>query len=536
MKQINCNQIGYLISGVKRAVLRGDNLCSTFQILNEENVIVYRGKVSGPIENKSAEEVNFIADFSDFKEEGIFTLKCGEDAVSYPFLIGESVYSDLMKTSIKMLYLQRCGMKIEKTFAGDFAHATCHMSDARIYGTEKTKEVRGGWHDAGDYGRYVGPGAVTVADLFLAYEDHKDIFLSDVGDAYGIPESGNGIPDILDEAKYELEWMLKMQDLDSGGVYHKVTCETFPGFIPPEEETEELVLSPISTTATGAFAAIMAKSYVIYKELDSKFAERCLIASEFAWEYLEKHPNTGSFKNPPEIVTGEYDDEEDADERFWAAAELLRATGELQYGKYIETLLSKHTYQGFGWADIGTYANITCLRYGKGIVSEEIIKKIENSIIKRADELLLLSKEDGYGISLGDDYIWGSNMVVCNQARELILANEMNESEEYKQAIADHFHYILGMNPMSVSYVTGFGTKMVEHPHHRMSVYKGKSMPGMVIGGPDAGLHDPAAEELLKNQPPAKCFVDHDQSYSTNEITIYWNSPFIYLLANIMSK
>lgn len=536
MPEINLNQIGYLTDGEKKAVLRGEHLGETFQILDEEGNVVFEGELTGPVENTTAAETNYYADFTAFTEAGTYTMVSGDANSSYPFVIGDGIYEDIMKASIKMLYLQRCGMELTEEYAGDFAHAACHLEEATIYGTTETKDVSGGWHDAGDYGRYVSPGAITVADLFLAYEDYREVFDGADADAYGIPESGNGIPDILDEARYELEWMLKMQDEATGGVYHKVTCKTFPGFILPEEETDELVLSPISTTATGAFAAIMAKSSVVYKDLDAEFAMACLEASELAWTYLEANENTGGFTNPSDIVTGEYGDTEDADERYWAAAELLNATGNQKYADFIESLLAENTYQGFGWADVGTYASIACIRLDSSMLADTTLATIKAAVVEEADALLTLSKTDGYGISLGDDYMWGSNMAVCNYARQMILANEINANDEYIKAATDHLHYILGTNPMSICYVTGFGTVSAMEPHHRMSTVVGSPMPGMVIGGPDCGLHDPAAEQLLKDAPPAKCYVDNEQSYSTNEITIYWNSPFIYLLGELMSK
>ena len=536
MPDINLDQVGYLTKDNKKAILRGENLGDAFQVIDESGAVVFEGKLTGPIKNITADEVNYYGDFSNFTTPGTYTIASGDAVASYPFVISDGVYDELMKSTVKMLYLQRCGQALDKELAGDFAHKACHISEATVYGTNEKKEVSGGWHDAGDYGRYVSPGAITVADLFLAMEDFPEVFTGDDGDAYGIPESGNKVPDILDEARYELEWMLKMQDEKTGGVYHKVTCKAFPGFIFPDEEAEELVLSPISTTATGAFAAIMAKSSVIYKNIDSTFAQQCLEAAKIAWIYLENNKNTGGFKNPSTIVTGEYGDTIDSDERYWAAAELFNATNEKKYGDYIEQLISEATYQGYGWADVGTYGNIACLRLPKGSLPEKTIQLIQDSVIQEADKHLALSMTDGYGISLGNDYMWGSNMAVCNYARQMILANELNPKKEYLDAVVDHFHYLLGANPMSICYVSGFGTISPQYPHHRMSSAVGKAMPGMLIGGPDSGLHDPYMEKHLKNVPPAKCYVDNEQSYSTNEITIYWNSPFIYLLAKMISK
>ena len=108
-----------------------------------------------------------------------------------------------------------------------------------------------------------------MADLLIAYDANPELF----SDSIGIPESGNGVPDVLDEVRYELEWMLKMQDSQTGGVHHKVSCENFPGYVMPETETDELIVTPVSTTATADFCASMAMAYEYYQKFDKDFAE-----------------------------------------------------------------------------------------------------------------------------------------------------------------------------------------------------------------------------------------------------------------------
>jgi len=168
------------------------------------------------------------------------------------FEIRDDVYEELFGELFRMLYRQRCGVEIPEGAGGAFAHGACHLQRARVYGEDRSADVHGGWHDAGDYGRYVVPGAKTVMDLFLALA-----WAPARGDGFGIPESGSGVPDLLSEARWELEWMLRMQDEQTGGVWHKVTGASFPGFVMPEEETWEMILSPVSTAATADFAAVI---------------------------------------------------------------------------------------------------------------------------------------------------------------------------------------------------------------------------------------------------------------------------------------
>ncbi|MBO4903217.1 MAG: glycoside hydrolase family 9 protein [Lachnospiraceae bacterium] len=532
-KNVNLDQVGFLPDARKTAVIRSEGIDGTFTVKDTSGKEVYSGKLTGPVDAVNADEKVYRADFSDFKTPGEYTVCVSNGDESYPFKIGEDVYDDLLKDTFLMLYRQRCGMETEEKIAGEFAHPVCHDSEALIYGTDTYKDVSGGWHDAGDYGRYVVAGATTVEDLFLAYEDFPTLWDRD---DIGIPESGNGIPDILDEAAYELKWMLKMQDEKTGGVYHKVTCREFPEFVMPQEETEELVIAAVSNTATGDFAAVMAKASDLYADIDPAFAKTALDAAKKAYAYLEEHKSAPSYKNPEEITTGEYPDGQYKDEMYWAAVELYRLTGEEKYKQYAEELLDLYILHGFGWDKMGSYGNIAYLRMDEAKQDPAFREKILTDIKKKADEYLQNAETDGYMVALGDNYCWGSNLSVCAYARQMLLAREAPGADQdaYEQAAYDQLSYILGQNATGYCFVTGYGGLSAQNPHHRPSVAVGKPMPGMVIGGPDGFGEDSYVKSVLADEPPAKCYADNAQSYSTNEVTIYWNSPFVYLLSAMM--
>jgi endoglucanase len=126
---------------------------------------------------------------------------------------------------------------------------------------------------------------------------------------------------------------------------------------------------------------------------------------------------------------------------------------------------------------------------------------------------------------------WGSNMEVANHGMVLCLAHRLTGEERFLLAAQKQLHYLLGVNPVSYCYVSGFGAQPMSHPHHRPSVAQGIAQPGMLSGGPCSGLADACAKERLEGQPAGKCFVDDHASYSTNEICIYWNSPLVALTA-----
>lgn len=516
------NQVGYRSNDVKKAVLRNISGADTFSVVNAETKeTVYTDSLSAPVNYDAAKETDYIGDFSAVTEPGRYYITAAGADDSYEFTIGDDVYKELIDDSVRMLYLQRCGCEVVDS---EFGHPACHDTMATIYQTNQKIDVSGGWHDAGDYGRYVVPAAKTIADLLYAYDKAPELY----GDDLNIPESGNGIPDVLDEARYELEWMLKMQAAD-GGVYHKVSCATFPGYVMPQAEKNELIVTPVSSTATADFCASMALAYEFYKPVDPDFAQKCFEAAEKSWDWLEKNPGF-LFKNPEDIVTGDYGDKSDRDERYWAAAQMYRATGDT---KYISNIGMAST--GLDWALVGDYGNIAILTMKNADKDSDIYKNAKAAVLRQADNFKAVSQDVPYGVSLMK-FAWGSNMTVANAGIICGVAYDITSDTSYLQAANANLGYLLGSNPNAMCYVTGYGTTSPQTPHHRPSMAVGKAMKGMLVGGVNSALEDPAAKAYLKNEPAAKCYVDNAESYSTNEITIYWNSPLTYLFSLTESK
>ncbi|MBR1821934.1 MAG: glycoside hydrolase family 9 protein [Clostridia bacterium] len=526
---IRVNQVGFLPGAPKRAVFPdAANTPETFRVVNvDTGEVAFKGALSAPIDNPGAGEVNRVADFSALTAPGRYRIEAG-GLRSPEFAIDGGVYDALFRASVKMLYLQRCGVALDAAHAGDYAHPPCHDSLATIYGTNEKIDVSGGWHDAGDYGRYIVPGSKVVADLLLAHEA-----FGVRADDIGTPESGDGLDDLLQEAKFELDWMLKMQ-APSGGVYHKVTCKTFPGFVMPQEERAELVVCPISNAATGDFAAVMAMASRLYAADWPQDAARYLAAAKRAWVYLDAHRGDPGFKNPADVATGEYDDAHDEDEYFWAAAELLCATGEAEYRRAAAEYMSTGgKRRGLGWEDVGTYGILAIVNNPALAEGDPLRQAARDELEATLREALALIEANPYGADRALDYEWGSNMGVANTGALLLMASKLLGDASLAEAAQHSLDYLLGRNATGYCFVTGFGAKSPLHPHHRPSVALGRAMPGMLVGGPDNGLHDPAAQAALAGAAPAKCYVDDDQSYSTNEICVYWNSPLILLLAGI---
>ncbi len=527
------NQIGYDLNRSKFAYATGLNGGEAFEVCSKaDDTIVFTGHANQPVSDRLAGEPVCCLDFSDLKTAGLFYIRTastdGKSVQSQPVNIGTGLYDELYFSILYYFYLSRCGQDTTDSKFNTWGHAACHTGKALVYGTDLYKEVNGGWHDAGDYGRYIVAASKAVMDLLLAFEASASKF------------------DILAEVRFELEWMLKMQRED-GGVFHKVSCYHFCGFINPQDEKDELVISPVSSTATADFAGCLAFASGFYKESDPAFAKTLLDAALKAWNYLESHDEE-LFKNPPEITTGGYGDWSSADERYFACAALFLQTGDNAYVQKAmqlrQSILDRPDnpefpwmnkwFEGFGWGMVAGYGTELFLRAKDKIQDASIVKTLKASILASADRLLQIVKTASFGTSL-DKVHWGSCGHVCDNAHALLIAYELTGREEYYEAAKKQLDYVLGCNPNDICFVTGFGANTVKYPHHRPSGALGKTMPGMLSGGPCEGLYDAAAKEKLGplNLPPLRCFIDDVASYSTNEIAIYWNSSLVYIASKL---
>ena len=517
---IKVNQVGYYPDSSKIAIFPTDTSVTEFNVVDATtNEVVY----TGDLYQKSKEVDSILGDFSDVTEAGQYYILCQDTDASPIFTVHDDVYDTLTLDTVKMLYYQRCGTEI---YDDTFGHKACHIAKATIYGSKHTLDVSGGWHDAGDFGRYIVPAAQTVAQLLYAYEAHPTLF----GDDTGIPESGNHISDLLDEVKYELEWMMKMQD-SSGGVYHKVTCSYHPAIVMPEQELAPLLITPISTTATADFCGAMALAYEIYAQVDESFAEDCLKAAKKAWNYLEQHPEL-IFENPSNITTGTYEDTKDTDERYWAAAQMYRATKDITYWNTLRTLPAEN---GLGWQTMGDYGNIALLTTPGIDITSSLYQQAYTSIISQANYYLSVIESSPYDISI-DTFYWGSNMSVANGSILLIHAYQLTHDSTYLYAAEANLHYLLGRNGVDTCFVTGYGQVSPLHPHHRVSMIVGVPVKGMLAGGVNSFLQDDIVVKILATAAPDQCYFDHSASYSTNEVAIYWNSSLTYLLTLLESN
>jgi endoglucanase len=431
---------------------------------------------------------------------------------------------------IKGLYFQRCGCELRAAHAGPYTHPACHTAPAVDWlDRSAARRVPGGWHDAGDYGKYVGPGAVAAAHLIWAWL----LFPQGCSDDLNIPETGSGVPDILSEARYELDWLLRMQRAD-GAFHHKLTKAHFAPFIMPQEDRETEYLMPVSHCATAAASACLALAARVYPAFDPVFAGQALSAARRGWAWLQAHPDFEPFRNPEGVRTGWYGERTDTDDRFWAACELYAATGEAGYREEAEALYAMgQNLTRFGWADVGGMGALCCLFSLGERAGDVLYDRLREDFLRQSGEALRLSRASGYGTALPPDgYVWGSILPILGNAMAMILNERLTGDREMLEAALLQWHYALGMNAVDTCFVTGFGERPVRHPHHRPSGADGidEPVPGLISGGPNQRFPYPMTREKLpEGTPPAKCYLDETFSADTNEIAIYWNSPAIFV-------
>jgi len=539
---IKVDQVGYPADGPKVALVSAPG--ETFSLKRtSDNTVVLERKLGPPTLDADSGDMIQSADFSSVQEAGRYYLDVPGVGRSWNFSIGPNLYSRTYYLAMRAFYGQRCGTAVDlgPEFPG-YTHPACHLEGEfhPSSGRQGLWDNIGGWHDAGDYGRYVVNSGISTGSLLWAWEMFgeklKAIRLN-------LPESGNGSPDILNEARWNIEWMLKMQD-DDGGVWHKQTSVHFSGFVMPQDDhlPSEVIgtgSAPYkSTCATADLASVAAIAARAYQPFDREFAAKNLDAARKAWAWTEKYPNL-TFRNPPGISTGEYGDDQCNDERLWAAAELWRTTGEARYGDFF-----LKNYQAFlpeldaapaeGWREVAAMGLWTYALSDRKDANQEVQKDIRATSVAAANKIAQRTGNNPYHVSLATkDYVWGSNGVAASYGVQLLVANRFAPDRRLADAARDDLHYLLGRNTFSLSWVTQVGENPYRHPHHRPSGADNQAepWPGMLSGGPNAGRQDAVLRALPANLPPAKVYADQQASYASNEIAINWQAALVFLLA-----
>lgn len=519
---IHLNSLGFLPDHHKSAIITKES--SSFKIVNAvDGKSVYTGKVTGPKFQQDVNQEVWFADFSDFKTTGEYFIEVAEAGKSVTFKINNDVFNFAAKTSMRAFYLWRCGTEVHGDFNGNHYHQdVCHQEDAYedyIGNPGSQRDGKGGWHDAGDHGKYIVNAGVSVGVLFMAW-DHFQPQLEKMD--LEIPNTAPGYPDFLKELKWETDWILKMQYPDgSGRVSHKLTRTNFSGFIMASDDHEKRYFTEWSSAATADFVAMMAMASRYFKPYDADYAKKCLDAAWVSYNFLVENPESKRFVQG-DFKTGGYQTR-DVDDRLWAAVELWETTGDKNCQADFEKRAAKIDFEvieNWDWQNVSNLAMFTYALSKRAGKNTSVEKTIKGNIIANADALVQKATGDVYSRALAGRYYWGCNGTVARQLVNLQVANRIHPKKEYIETGIGIIDHIFGKNYYNRSYVTGLGNNPPMHPHDRRSGADkiDAPWPGYIVGGGHS----------------ATDWIDKQESYSHNEIAINWQAALVYALAGFV--
>jgi endoglucanase len=515
---IRVNQLGYRPADPKIAIVAG-RISGSFSVKRlPGGEVAFEGEAGGssPRDPASGDQVSLL-DFSSVRADGQYVVTTPQGLSSPPFRIGDGVYDQAFRDALRSFKYQRCGVAIAD--GSPFGHPACHLDDAREWGPSAPRRAAtGGWHDAGDYGKYVVPAGITLWHL---------------GAIVSLQPSSDGARELLDEMRWELDWLLKMQRED-GSVHHKVGPSRWTGNRAPQDDREPRFVYPVSSAATADFAAALAMAARLYERADPSYAGRLREAAEVSARWLDRHPAivpTGGFKDPPgdDGGSGTYDDDDDRDERLWASAELWRTSRSPRYAIAIPETLRRWTPFDYpaSWQRVQNLAFLT-LADPQGPLDPAARARLLSLLDGQAAAITRGPATSGYRVALGPgDYYWGSNGLVLENAVVLLTASLASGKSSYRHAALDQLHYVLGRNALGKSFVTGFGSDPPLRPYHQPSMMHPRRPvpPGLLVGGPNA------SGAGVPHDFPARAYRDQDSLYGVNEPAIYWTAALAHVLA-----
>ena len=538
---VRLNQLGYLPGAQKLAILP-EGPGGAFSVIDTRTgAAVYTGEQGAAAVWEPSDERVRVADLSSVITPGEYLLRADGLVDSDPFRIDSNVYVELEAAALKAFYFNRASTALLPGHAGAYARAAGHPDDKVLVHASAASATRPegtvlsapkGWYDAGDYNKYIVNSGISTYTLLAAYEHFPEFFRRH---DTGIPESGDAVPDILDEIMWNLEWMLAMQDPADGGVYHKLTDKRFDGLrVMPAQTGKPRYVVQKSTAAALDFAAVMATASRIYAPYEARFPglpARMQDAAVAAWQWAQSHP-AAVYAQPEDIKTGGYGDKQLHDEFFWAATELYLATGDKAYYAAIESQLGKPTVPS--WSNVAGLAWMSLAQHRDRLQAADR-SRVESGLQDLAGQLARRTQASAYRVAMQDeDYVWGSNAVALNQAMMLVQGYRVHADSDYLHAAQSLFDYVLGRNALATSFVTGYGARSPMHIHHRPSVADGidAPVPGWLSGGPNPRQQDKQdCPVAYPSRLPAKSWLDHECSYASNEIAINWNAPLVYMAA-----
>ncbi len=542
--EIKLNQVGFYPKGPKTGIIVMNSTVATPFYIISKNLqdTLYTGALGAPSAFSLTGETLRKADFTAFQTVGSYYLNVPVLGYSNPFEIKPAVHHAVSKAGLKGFYFQRASTALNASHAGIWARAKghpdnnvlVHNSAENVYRPANTSiSCPRGWYDAGDYNKYTITAGISTFMLLSMFE-HYSTYFDTLNLA--IPESNNSIPDVLDEALWEIRWLLTMQDPYDGGVYSKLTSPNFDGTVMPSASTQLRYVVKKSTPATLDFAATLAQSARVLKFYEAQLpglADSCINASVKAWRWARKNRTeyyVQSLLTNPEIKTGEYGDNDASDEFQWAAMELYATT------KIDSFYVLSGTLSNFGtpgWSKVNALGYLSLAHLRKKLTPLADTTKIKQYVLNLANTLKANASTCPYGTTMSSAsyFNWGSNSNAATHGMLLLQAFDITKDSSYFKTAITAMDYLLGRNGTNYSFLTGYGTIPPIDIHHRCSAADGidAPVPGLLSGGPNTeSQSDCGGSSSYPSSYAAKSYLDAYCSYSTNEIAINWNAPFAY--------
>lgn len=592
---IKVNQVGYTCNGNKNAKVScfkkfGSLNGKRFEIVNQETEeVVFSDVLSdATTDTKISGEDIYEINFNSVTQQGTYYIRIPDanlnvsaltprdkennlktdTLISVTFKIGDDIYNEMLSDMSKYYYYQRQGLDLQEKYAQQFARENLHPNDISVKRwsdrnnlSAETFDVSQGWYDAGDYGKYVSPAATSVENLLLAYELFPQEFKKinpNIPETDKTSDLYSNAPVILSEIKWELDMLLKLEHSNKDGSFY-VAANYKDGTMYIEDtlySTSDYNSSAKETDlrshlATVDMSAMLAHAYIVYKDIPeySDFAEQCLETSIRAWNWAnnpvnEKHMSIGAGNRTYTFT------QEDLDRSmYWAAGTLFRASKFAnkdcsEYENYLisncenENVNTCFTGNSLGYSHKGrSFLGFFHYLYQNDNPSNQI-KAVFSKFEPWRNRIL---NYDSFGTDYPEwGYWWGSNMVLAQSSITLFLGSVVLEGIdnipiEVLNSNQSAFNYLLGVNPISFSYVSGYGENSVKNIYSAIYSKDAKLTPYQCPKGyVTEGANSSNNRHLSKYN--GKCYMDSDAEWTTNENTIYGNAAMIFLTSAIMSQ
>ena len=506
------NQVGFRPDATKSFVIGGTAERApplTFSVETLGGTGVFAGRIDPALHDltRTTGEHVRVGDFTAFKGPGRYRVRVGSSA-SHPFEIGDAIYAPVVRDAARAFYLIRANVAHDDPVTG-IRHAAGHLSEARMRVDGAERDLTGGWYNAGDYGKWSHMAAMSASCMMWLHELRPHAARKLV---LAVPRTYPGLPDLLQQARWGLEWLLRMQN-PNGSVLHKIDADDHFASGSPEQDSFPRFVYAATSLDAGNFTGVMLQAARVFSSVDRGFAGRCRLAAQRAWQWLEGHP----------AVLGKdvnYLDPDPRQEIAWGTFAMAAAvTRDAQLAQQATARLAAVGILPASWQAPQLLGAMGLAR------STSPAREAAADAIAAAAELIVdRVAADPYGFSASpDDYFWGSNEAALYAAVLCLFAAELTHRQPFRATAQRLIDYVLGCNTLDLSFVTGHGQRSVSRPYHWTYRVWGIVMPGWASGGanhlPDSV--DPLLKAVIgRGTPPARCFVDacgSDGSWGSNE-------------------